>query len=110
MNNEIIEIIKLSPFGASIGTRELGREIRDKAISFIKNDKKKVLFDFSDVHLISSAFADELFGKLFVELGKELFKESVKVNMFTNDEDRRVILLIIKEALDFRNSPQNLSS
>ena len=109
MKNGDLETIKLSTFGSSIGTRELGREIRERALSFVKNEKKKVLFDFSDVHVISSAFADELFGKLFIELGKDLFKDAVKVNRFSNDEDQKVILLIIRKALEFRSTSQHPS-
>jgi hypothetical protein len=30
---------------------------------------KKIVLDFSEVPIISSSFADEVFGKLFVDLG-----------------------------------------
>ncbi|MGE3145013.1 MAG: STAS-like domain-containing protein [Pseudorhodoplanes sp.] len=35
-------------------------------------------FDFSGVHLISSSFADEVFGKLFVDLGPIRFGQLCK--------------------------------
>jgi len=61
-----VEIIKLADHGSSLGPRELGKQIREKVEGFLKNERK-VLFDFTGVHLISSAFADEIFGKLFVD-------------------------------------------
>jgi hypothetical protein len=77
--------IKLSDFGKSLGTREFGKELREQVVSFIKGGNR-VLFDFSNINIISSAFADELFGKLFVELGESVFKDNIKVNKFDNEE------------------------
>lgn len=99
-----LKVIKLSDLGQSLGTRELGREIRENALISIKKENAKIFFDFSNVHIISSAFADELFGKLFNDLGRDVFLNNVKINKFTNGEDKKMILLIIKRALEFRNT------
>lgn len=36
----------------------------------------KVIADFQDVPLVSSSFADEVFGKLFVEIGPLSFMQT----------------------------------
>ena len=41
------------------------------------NPGHRVVVDMSDVPLVSSSFADEVFGKLFVELGALRFMRSV---------------------------------
>lgn len=99
--NSDIKVIKLSDFGASLGTREFGKRIREDAISFVRKGQK-VIFDFSHITIISSAFADELFGKLFVEFGEEVFKNHIKVNMFDNEEVKSLVSLIINKSIDFR--------
>jgi hypothetical protein len=102
-----IEVIKLCEFGKSVGTRELGAQIRERILPIIKNGDQ-VLIDFSSISIISSAFADELFGKLFAELGETNFKDHIKVNRFDNDETKKLILLIINKSISFRKN--NLSS
>lgn len=100
---EKIKTINLSDFGKSMGTRELGNKIRNDILSFLK-DNSQVLFDFSNIDIISSAFADELFGKLFNEIGEEAFKNKVKINNFSNEEAKKLILLIINKAIAFRKT------
>jgi len=104
---EKIKVIKLSDFGKSMGTRELGNEIRNGVLSSLK-DNSQVLFDFSNVDIISSAFADELLGKLFNELGEEVFKNKIKINNFSNEETKKLILLIINKAVTFRKTNPSL--
>ena len=100
------KVIKLGQHGASMGPRELGNTIREEALLDIKQGFD-VLFDFSGISVISSAFADEVFGKLFVELGEETFKNSVKVNNFDNEDSKKTILLVINNGIMFRKK-QNL--
>jgi STAS-like domain of unknown function (DUF4325) len=51
------------------GSREFGRRARSKIDNILVDKTNSILFDFSGVPLISSSFADEVFGKLFAELG-----------------------------------------
>jgi anti-anti-sigma regulatory factor len=51
------------------GSREFGRRARQKIDNILIDKKNAILFDFSGIPLISSSFADEVFGKLFAELG-----------------------------------------
>ncbi len=53
----------------AFGTRDAGRLARTKIENLMDNGRVTITFDFEGVHLISSSFADEVFGKLFTELG-----------------------------------------
>jgi hypothetical protein len=53
----------------AFGSREAGRLARTKIENLMDKFTNPIVFDFSDVHLISSSFADEVFGKLFANLG-----------------------------------------
>ena len=55
--------IHFSNIGESIGTRVLGKQIRDE-IEEALTKAIFVTFDFKDVNVISHSFADECFGKL----------------------------------------------
>lgn len=62
----------------AFGSREAGRLARTKIENLMDKQTCAVAFDFSDVHLISSSFADEVFGKLFVALGALRFGQLCK--------------------------------
>lgn len=97
--------IKLNKYGESLGTREIGGKLREEVLSFIKNGHK-VIFDFSDINIISSAFADELFGKLYVSIGENVFKDNIKINNFKDEKAKELIILMINKGIDFRkNNP-----
>jgi anti-anti-sigma regulatory factor len=64
-------------------------------------DSNKVIVDFEDVHLVSSSFADEVFGKLFVELGPLGFSASLEMRNI----DPIVKLLIDKAIVQRMGSP-----
>lgn len=64
----------------SFGSRPAGTPVRKKLknlISFLEGNK--VVVDFSDIHLVSSSFADEVFGKLFLELGPVEFSTKLEL-------------------------------
>ena len=97
------KIIQLKKYGSSMGTRELGESIRERALKAITNGSS-VVFNFSGVSVISSAFADELFGKIFKELGEEVFKNKIRVNNFDDEESKKVISFLINKSISFRRS------
>ncbi|MFA6170048.1 MAG: STAS-like domain-containing protein [Candidatus Margulisiibacteriota bacterium] len=105
MNN--IKEIKLNSIGLSLGTREIGGELREKALIEIKNGSK-IHFNFNGITMISSAFADELFGKLFEALGEDSFKAKIRINNFDNEEIKNLVLLLISNSINFRKN--NLST
>ena len=51
------------------GSREFGRRARQKIDNILVDKRTIIAFDFTGIPLISSSFADEVFGKLFVEMG-----------------------------------------
>lgn len=60
------------------GSRALGDPVRRKLVNLVQMaDSGKLLVDLDGVMLVSSSFADEVFGKLFVELGPLRFMSKV---------------------------------
>jgi hypothetical protein len=57
----------------SFGSREAGRAGRTKIANLMEGNSRSVICDFEGINLISSSFADEVFGRLFVELGPLAF-------------------------------------
>ncbi len=64
-------IIRLSEFNTHLSSGDLGRALRSK----VQNGK--ITFDFSGVESVSSAFFEELFGKLLEAYGEKMFNEHV---------------------------------
>lgn len=96
-----VKIMSLAEFGTSVGTRELGGHVRQQVLSFIERGSR-VLFSFKGISIISSAFADEVFGKLFITLGEDKFKETIKINDFDNEDQKNLILLIVQKGILYR--------
>lgn len=62
--------VKIAEEASSYGSRVAGTPIRKTLHNLINMaDGGKVIVDFSDIALVSSSFADEVIGKLYVELG-----------------------------------------
>ena len=54
-------------FGENLGTRPLGKRVREKLLPLIeKNDC--VVLDFTGVNVVSNSFADECIAKLLLEM------------------------------------------
>ncbi len=61
------------------GSRAAGEPVRRKLLNIINClDGGRVLIDCKDIPLVSSSFADELFGKLFIEMGLVEFTTKVE--------------------------------
>ena len=60
----------------SFGSRTAGTPVRTKLANLARMcPGERIAVDFSSVPLVSSSFADEVFGKLFVELGPLAFMQ-----------------------------------
>jgi hypothetical protein len=71
--------VQLSKEGEGFGSRVAGVPIRNKLKNLIRiGANKKIIVDFDDVPVISSSYADEVFGKLFVELGALTFMKAIE--------------------------------
>ena len=83
--------IRLSEFGSTLSTRELGKEV-SKQVDFL--EPGEIVLDFQEVRMVNSSFADELIGKNAKELGFDNFKRKVKIQNATEN-----IRLVIRKAL-----------
>ena len=72
---------KLTEESSSFGSRVSGRPIRNKLLNLVRmSGNGMVCVDFAGVPLVSSSFADEAFGKLFLILGPIAFMQRVKLH------------------------------
>ena len=64
----------------TFGSRQSGGEARKYLRNLLEATPSNVLVvDFDGINVVSSSFADEVFGKLFVELGPMRFMRNVKL-------------------------------
>lgn len=61
-----------------IGSRAGGRRVR-QLIENLLREQSSIVIDFEGVGVISSSFADEVFGRLFVALGPRAFMTRVEM-------------------------------
>ncbi|WP_153134700.1 STAS-like domain-containing protein [Paraburkholderia agricolaris] len=65
---------------SSFGSRVSGRPARNKLVNLLKMSGEGVVeIDFEGVPLLSSSFADEVFGKLFLSIGPIKFMQRIKL-------------------------------
>lgn len=71
---------KLSEQAFSFRSRPAGKPVRTKLANIIQGCPGQTVFaDFAGISVISSSFADEVFGKLFVELGPMRFMQAIRL-------------------------------
>lgn len=72
-------VLRLAEESSGFGTRWAGRELRTKCRNLLDAAPgKPLLLDWEGIALVSSSFADELMGKLFVELTPLAFAARVR--------------------------------
>lgn len=72
-------VFDLREYASSFGNRITGERLRNLVVNLLKqNPGHAVKIQMTNVGIISSSFGDELFGKLFVELGPIDFSRSIK--------------------------------
>ena len=54
-------------FGENLGTRPLGKRVREQLLPLLKKDERVVL-DFTGVNVVSNSFADECIAKLLLTM------------------------------------------
>lgn len=88
----------------SFGTRPAGAPVRNKIFNLIKlNDYKfQINIDFTNSPLLSSSFADEVFGKLYNEIGDKNYASLIR---FHNCDPTNKI--IIDRSLNQRKQKTN---
>jgi hypothetical protein len=90
-------VIHFKDISTNLGTRISGAEVREQIIGHINNGEKLV-FDFSNVDVVSNSFADECFAKLIFSFEMNKIKE---VTTFQNASPfiKTVIATAFKERL-----------
>ena len=72
-------VFRLKDEASSFGSRIAGAPVRVKLGNLVTmNPTRRIVVDLADVPLVSSSFADEVFGKLFLEIGALRFMRSVE--------------------------------
>lgn len=76
-------MLKMKEESTGFGTRHSGEQIRTKIINLINAEPTyPLLIDWEGIPVISSSFADEVIGKLFLRLGAMAFSAKIRnVNM-----------------------------
>lgn len=64
----------------ALGSRAKGAEVRTRLQNYLAGGAEMIVLDFTGVGVISSSFADEVLGKLAVELGELEFRRRVFVD------------------------------
>jgi len=71
--------LRLREESTGFGSRPAGRQLRTKCLNLLNAEPEKPLvLDWTGVPVVSSSFADELIGKLFVQLGPLAFAARVR--------------------------------
>lgn len=72
---------KLTEECSSFGSRVSGKPVRNKLLNLLKMSVSGTIWvDFSGVPLLSSSFADEAFGKLFLSVAPVKFMQRVRLH------------------------------
>ena len=61
------------------GSRQGARRIRGMLENLLR-ERRTIVLDFSGVGVISNSFADEVFGRLFVEMGPRAFMTRIEMH------------------------------
>ena len=90
--------LKLQAEVPSCGLRELARPLRIKVENLLAAGVARVSVDAEGVSIMSSSFADELFGKLCLTLGEEKFSRKIELRS-ANTVIRQIIDRAIRQRL-----------
>jgi hypothetical protein len=72
-------VVKLNEERTGFDTRQAGHQLRTKFKNLLAAEPdKRLILDWSGIPLISSSFADEAVGRLFLEMGPTLFMTRVQ--------------------------------
>ncbi|GAA1756494.1 hypothetical protein GCM10009794_21030 [Rothia terrae] len=76
---EYIEIVA-SEIEKASGARQSSAKLRIKIENLINAGAEVIIFNMKGISLVSSSFCDELFGKLYVKLGKNNYKKKIFIH------------------------------
>ena len=81
--------ISLAEHRNDVSSREGGKRVRTQLENLL-NSAQRIIIDFDNVSVISSSFADEVFGRLFVKLGPRNFFRRIE---FQNTDETADVLI-----------------
>lgn len=91
--------IRLKDEMLTFGNRQTGKEIKQLLVNVSRaHPGTKVVVDFDGVGLVSSSFADEVFGKLFVDIGPVDFSRVFVLHNLT-DINRSIVNMAIMQRM-----------
>jgi hypothetical protein len=81
------------------GTRTAGAKFRTKLLNLISiSEQHRVLLDMSGIHVLSSSFSDEVFGKLYAEFGSSNFHATISMSNVEETVRHLIDRAIVKRA------------
>lgn len=98
-------LLRMRDETTGFGTRQSGRQIRTKCLNLLAaSPSVPLIIDWTGVPLVSSSFADEAIGKIFVELGPLGFSSRVRNTYMEN-----VVAALIDKAIMERMTQATIS-
>jgi hypothetical protein len=95
---------KLRDYAESFGNRFTGQRIRQLVENLLlSNPSSSIEIDFTDVSVISSSFADELFAKLHIQMGLLQFGRRIKLKN-SNSICDGIIERIVEQRIAYHRS------
>ena len=85
-------------FGEYLGTRQLGKKVREQLWPLIQGDEK-VCLDFEGVDVVSNSFADECIAKMLLSISLDELKQRTTFSGL-NDFARKNIALALKRRME----------
>lgn len=89
--------IYVSEFEEGLGTRHSAEQERIKLLNILNDGVPRLVLDFSGINIVSSSFADEVLGKLALQIGLTQF-----INRFRLDNMSETVEAIVNRAITQR--------
>ncbi len=83
----------MNRFKSVVTRKSDGEEVYEEIKQHLTNDDV-IIIDFSDIDTMTTYFAKQVFGKLYVELGAELFSNKIKFDKSQMSDDVELVLKI----------------
>ncbi|MGD9645459.1 MAG: STAS-like domain-containing protein [Pirellulales bacterium] len=96
------QTVKLVNYGTVLATRDQGEPVRKQLLEIL-NQREGIEIDLNDVEVFTPSFIDEVIGKMFAILGRERFRNQVRLHASTEDV-RRLVNLVIANRANGHNS------
>jgi STAS-like domain of unknown function (DUF4325) len=89
--------VKVSEFEEGLGTRRSAEQARIRLQNYLSEGAPRIVLDFEGVNVVSSSFADEVLGKLALQMGLVQF-----INRFRLDHMTDTVEAIVNRAIQQR--------